>query len=558
MAPRSPLVVLLGFVVACSAQKTEAPESPTLTEKADSGTGIAPVTGFDAATPETGGLVPTGDPKSCEEAAASKSYVGCDYWPTVVANNVWSVFDYAVVVANAGTETAEISVTGPGGVSQKTTVAPNALAKVYLPWVPELKGSDFFECAPVPLAASVKVAGGAYHLVSSKPVTVFQFNALEYKGSGGPVGKKWDACPPPGYCRAGGLQCFSYSNDATLLLPSTAMTGHYRVTSIGGWTNPDDHLPVTNAYFAITATQDDTRVEVKVGPKGKVLAASATTEIPATGAGGTFTFSMNAGDVAELACENGADCDPSGSLVNADKPVQVITGVPCTQVPNSLPTCDHIEETVFPAETFGKHYVVAVPTAPRGNAVGHLVRLYGNVDGTKLTYKPGKPKNFLPAGSPAPDELNAGDVIDLASSVDFEITGDQPFAIGSFMIGSSNLDPYTSPPDQKGDPSQTQVVAVEQYRDKYVFLAPDDYDMAWADVISPEGTTVTLDGAPVDALRKVIASGFGVQRVLLGNGAHVLTASKPVGLQVIGYGSYTSYMYPGGLNLKAIAPPPVK
>jgi hypothetical protein len=29
-----------------------------------------------------------------------------------------------------------------------------------------------------------------------------------------------------------------------------------------------------------------------------------------------------------------------------------------------------------------------------------------------------------------------------------------------------------------------------------------------------------------------------------------------VGLEVMGYGSYTSYTYPGGLDLKYISPPP--
>jgi hypothetical protein len=35
-------------------------------------------------------------------------------------------------------------------------------------------------------------------------------------------------------------------------------------------------------------------------------------------------------------------------------------------------------------------------------------------------------------------------------------------------------------------------------------------------------------------------------------------ANEPVGLQVLGYGKYTSYQYPGGLNLGKIAPPPPK
>jgi hypothetical protein len=52
-----------------------------------------------------------------------------------------------------------------------------------------------------------------------------------------------------------------------------------------------------------------------------------------------------------------------------------------------------------------------------------------------------------------------------------------------------------------------------------------------------------------------------VTRVELGrtaDGAHTLSATAPVGLQVAGYGAYTSYYYPGGLDLKEIAPAPVK
>jgi hypothetical protein len=102
---------------------------------------------------------------------------------------------------------------------------------------------------------------------------------------------------------------------------------------------------------------------------------------------------------------------------------------------------------------------------------------------------------------------------------------------------------------------------VKQYRTKYVFLAPTDYEDNYAVVIAPTGTSVTLDGAPVTATPTAIGTtGFGILRLTLqaGNnaGAHVLTASNPVGLQVMGYGSYTSYMYPGGLDLAFIAPPP--
>ena len=73
---------------------------------------------------------------------------------------------------------------------------------------------------------------------------------------------------------------------------------------------------------------------------------------------------------------------------------------------------------------------------------------------------------------------------------------------------------------------------------------------------------MVIDGALVGGAPVPIgASGYGVLRIPLNAGqagAHVLEASMPVGLQVEGYGSYTSYYYPGGLDLKAIAPPPIR
>jgi hypothetical protein len=150
-------------------------------------------------------------------------------------------------------------------------------------------------------------------------------------------------------------------------------------------------------------------------------------------------------------------------------------------------------------------------------------------------------------------------VVDLGVvTMDFEVTGSHEFAVGSFMLGGSIQDPGAIA-DQKGDPSMSLMTAVEQFRTKYVFLAPDDYDVSYADVILPAGANVVIDGQPLTAPITPIASGYGIARVQLGagvQGAHLLTSDQPVGVQVMGYGSYTSYQYPGGLNLTLIAPPP--
>src|ERR1700690_20293 len=246
----------------------------------------------------------TGDPATCAEAAQAHTYVGCDYWPTVVANQVWSIFDFAVVVANAGTTMATITVAGVAGT---TSVPPGQLAKIYLPWVPALKGPDQDNCSAVgmPLSTSVMAPGKAYHLTSTVPVTVYQFNALEYRGQGGPANKSWKACPGDGPCSdpanpnfgftAG---CVSFTNDASLLLPSTAMTGNYRVVGHEGWMLEDRAVqPVAtaevDAYMAITGTQNGTTVKVKVSSTGQIAAGNM--GIAATAAGGVLTFTPNGG-----------------------------------------------------------------------------------------------------------------------------------------------------------------------------------------------------------------------------------------------------------------------
>jgi hypothetical protein len=493
----------------------------------------------------SGGAGVVEDPKTCADAAAARSYVGCDFWPTVVDNIVWGIFDYAVVVANAGDEPTDVTVTRNGDVAATATVAPNSLGTLYLPWVEELKStSSIFACAPTSIKTStVRAAGGAYHLTSTRPVTVYQFNAIEYAGTGGPAGKDWSACPGNA---CPGVGCFSYTNDASLLLPSTALTAAYRVTGVPSWTDEDFEFP---PYIAVTGLSDGTSVTVKLSATGSVAGGAG---VPSAGPGGTVTFSLDAGDVVELVA--GPASDLSGSLVTATAPVQVIAGISCTNMPHDTEACDHVEESVFPAETLGRRYFVTRPTGPHGAAVGHVVRLYGNVDGTQLSY---------PGGSPGgPAVINAGEVVDLGVvTQDFEIAGDHELAVASFQVGAGMIDPNLPTDQQKGDPAQSLMTATEQFRTKYVFLAPTDYDASFVDVVQPLSATLTLDGAPVAATPTALSSGFGVARVELGpegGGAHVLTASEPVGIQVVGYGTYTSYQYPGGLNLSTIAPVPLE
>src|SRR5262249_37821138 len=152
---------------------------------------------------------------------------------------------------------------------------------------------------PPDLEGSLIVSGGAYHLVSSSPVIVYQFNALEYKGQGGegPSGGPKDLSQCPGSAIKCGKRPsggFSFSNDASLLLPSTAMTTNYRVMGYKGASAASfEGAPGTQStVLSITTTQPDTAVNVRLASTAKVRASKSGQEVAATDGGGTLTLTL--------------------------------------------------------------------------------------------------------------------------------------------------------------------------------------------------------------------------------------------------------------------------
>ncbi|HVJ20033.1 MAG TPA: IgGFc-binding protein, partial [Polyangiaceae bacterium] len=247
-----------------------------------------------------------------------------------------------------------------------------------------------------------------------------------------------------------------------------------------------------------------------------------------------------------------------------------------SQLPDeSVANADHMEEIVLPAQVLGTKYVVLPPSAPNGTTVGHVVRIYGNVDGTMLTYPGIKPPG-------APDVINAGEVYQIppigagglcAQAADHcmynlpfvvEAQAEHAFAVNSFMVGGALQMTCTNDANNpcRGDPSASMMVAPEQFRKEYTFLAPVDYVDSYADVIITAGADITLDGAAQALLQTPIeGSEWAYVRIPLDKatgGVHTISTTHEagLGLQVAGFGNATSLYYPGGMNLKLIAPPP--
>src|SRR6188508_1891023 len=94
-------LLLVSCLVACGSddQKPRNPAGAAGSGSIDigSGSGGPPPIGTDGSPGGTGEVI---IPKTCAEAANARTYVGCEFWPTVTANPVWVEFDPVVVVAN--------------------------------------------------------------------------------------------------------------------------------------------------------------------------------------------------------------------------------------------------------------------------------------------------------------------------------------------------------------------------------------------------------------------------------------------------------------------------
>lgn len=450
----------------------------------------------------------------CTGACANigQSYIGCEYY-AVTMSNPWltqGTFPFAVSISNTSQLAATVTITGPGNYSNTINVASGAVQTVNLPWLNALSMAW----------TTARANGGAYRIRSTQPITVYQFNARDYTTGG----------------------AFSYTNDASLLLPVNAMTGNYMVTSWPTWLwSGGQQSP---GLITLVATDDNTTVNFTTGG-GPVFAGAG------IAASGQSTVTMNRGDVIQITSAANAPSaltygtDPSGATVAANKPVEVFGGSSCSYVWQTVPACDHIEEVVFPQETLRGDYLVVPPNNVNGQPRAY-VKLVATTANTTLTYDP-------PQGGAPASLANPGSVGTFLASAPFRVTSNanHPIIVGTYMLSENNFNISNT----AGDPAMSTAVAMEQYRKDYRFFAPPNYAQNWVTVTAQMNSAVTVDGVAVGALTQIGNSGYGYKHVALCannscTGVHSAASASPFGIQVYGYGDYTSYMYPGGLDLK--------
>ena len=398
---------------------------------------------------------------------------------------------YAVVVSNPNSVPANVVVSFQGAEVTTKQVPPGGLEVFELPRA-DVDGTIF--------------GALAYRVLSDVPVTAHQFN---------PLGNE-----------------LVYSNDASLLIPVSAMGKEYRVMS---WAQGNANgLP---GFVAVAAVESGA-TEVQITVRGNTRAGG---DIPALASGATYTRTLQQYEVLSLQTA-GLNQDLTGSLVTSDRKIAVFGGAECANVPQGTTACDHMEEQMFPVATWGKKYVAA-KSKPRGTEPD-VWRVLASVDNTTVTTDPYQP------GTPV--TLNAGEFVEFQTPQSFIIQAGAPVQVASYLVGQ---DFGFTQAGQTGDPAMIMSAAVEQYRRSYIFLTPPNYANDSITVVAVTGVEVRLDGTAIPAsafVETAPGSGWSVAQRTVTDGVHKIESDEPLGLTVTGFDQYVSYGYPGGLDLAAL------
>lgn len=452
---------------------------------------------------------------ACTATALGQSYIGCEYYATVTSQLVNPSFQFAVAISNTTSSPATVTIEG-GALAAPTTltVMPSEVATQRLPWVPALKTCNtqgFLECGDPEQWGALAVNGG-YHIRSTQPITVYQFSPLDYQSG----------------------SSYSYSNDASLLLPTNAWSTTYYVPAWQAWASSGGAMP---SLLAVTAAGDATNVTITT--RTNTMGGNGA---PSFATGTAQTVTLGKGSVLQLMAPSG---DLTGSFVTSDKPVQVIGGHHCTQVPIGYTACDHLEESIFPVSTLADKYLVTAPQLGAGPRQ-QIVRIVATEADTSVTLDPAT------AGGPY-SLANPGDFVEIPlTTASFQVAADKKIVVAQYMVSQNAPGGSGS-----GDPAMSLAVPTAQYRKEYQFHAPTNYTTNFVNITAPMDADVVLDGTsvPQASYTAIGATGYGVARVQLSNagtGTHTATSTTAFGISVYGYGQYTSFWYPGGLDLQPI------
>ena len=530
--------------------------------------------------------------EACANAAQRSSYLGCDYLAADLPNGALDPAQAttqdapaAVVLANPDPE-----VTVTVGVFDADGQPTQLVAEQFIA-VPVIPNLDLGMYQPSTVTSNVRVGdmvvtdridrgvgieippGGLATLLLPRRLGPLNESSLR------PDAFRIRTDHPVAAYLFGPYCCnYSFSNDASLLFPTTALGQRYLFTgtpdfaSVGG--PPGFHSP---PVIAVMAPHDNTNVVVDLAPDMRIDdSSSGNVRLM----GGDVEVTMNAQDVLLLSASSAVDqfnlpdifnpTDLTGTEVSADKPVAVFSTHVCTNYPQFLAACDALQEQLMPVRAWGSSFQL-VPPAERGrNQFSEVIywKFLGQDVGegeppTRITLSVpfGQLNPAAPGFASIPDcaeFVENGDTIVLGSRQYCEFgtkrplqaTSNRPVQVMGILAGqqATGLNAFGS---HAGDPALFLVTPDRQYRRDYAFLTPDTYFSDYVTVITPMGNELILDDVPVDLgdAIPIVGSPFVFKHISIDDGPHRIVGRGNFGILVYAYDDFVSYAFPGGLNL---------
>jgi len=449
----------------------------------------------------------------------NNSYIGCEYW-SVDLDNYHDPFSptkpdeaiHGLILGNPGTAEATVTfssfATDVAFSVPDVKIAAGQVAVVPLPRM-DIDGS-------VINSRSVRVN-------SNRPIVAYQFNPLDFKAA--------------------------YSDDSSLLIPAEVLGNEYFILTMP--TSPLEAMPIMPAasqhgYFTVIA--------VEMGATNVSVRVTATADKP--NAEGEFlapgpyhNFTLQQGQVLNIQADGSKfsfKTDLSGSHVTADRKIAVFAGHEEAVIAGPGPDgvakdcccAEHLEEQLFPVDTWADHYLCA-KARQRGPSDLDLWRVQAGQAGITITTNP--PIDGIDGAT----LQQKGDYVEAFAPGSFLVMATGPIQVGQYLSSQTCTDDFT------GDPALIMAVSETQYRTPYAFAVPKDYNEDYITVVKPAGATITLDGNVLGAgdFAPVADGTYAVGYFEVQDGPHFIEGDLPFGLYQYGFDGPASYGNPGGLNL---------
>ncbi len=261
-----------------------------------------------------------------------------------------------------------------------------------------------------------------------------------------------------------GMTRYQYTSDGFLAIPTHALGKQYIVSAYRETANFT--FQSLTPYVSVVGVYDNTDVTFSFGgnPDSRIIDADHGNMVILPGK--TMTATLNRGDDWLIATE-AAYSDLGGSMVQASKPVAVISGNHCAYIPTDVAACDYIIEQEYPMNAWGRKYHV---TKIAGRKRSSIVRLFAKEANTRF-YKDYNNQDTTQAFFVNAAAWGVKDVawLETRASMDSNtgmvVTADKP-------IEAVQYNPGINDDQVASDPFQMMLIPEEQFMNDIIFNTP--------------------------------------------------------------------------------------